>query len=60
MGLKNNLKFLKRVFKNGIFQEGDYDTSFIENNIDTLIKKDKVTAFEKVAAVICRNHHKCK
>lgn len=60
VGLKNNLKFLKRVFENSIFRGGDYDTSFIENNVDTLIKKDKVTTFDKIAAVICRNHHKCK
>lgn len=60
VGLKNNLKFLKRVFENPIFHEGDYDTSFIEKNIDTLIRKDKVTSFDKIAAVICRNHNKCK
>ena len=42
VGLRNNLKFLKRVFANPIFQEGEYDTSFIEKNIDTLVKKDKV------------------
>jgi acetyl/propionyl-CoA carboxylase alpha subunit len=60
VGLKNNLKFLKRVFANSIFQEGEYDTSFIEKNVDTLINKDKVTLFDKVSAVICRNHNKCK
>lgn len=30
VGLNNNMKFLKRVFDNQIFQQGDYDTSFIE------------------------------
>jgi acetyl/propionyl-CoA carboxylase alpha subunit len=60
VGLKNNLKFLKRVFENDIFRGGEYDTSFIEKNVDTLINKDKVTAFDKIAAVICRSHHKSK
>lgn len=60
VGLKNNLKFLKRVFENGIFREGEYDTSFIENNVDTLVARDKVSAFDKIAAIVCRNHHKCK
>lgn len=60
VGLKNNLKFLKRVFANSIFQGGEYDTSFIEKNVDTLVKKDKVTAFDKISAVVCRNHNKCK
>lgn len=60
VGLRNNLKFLKRVFENNIFQGGEYDTSFIEKNIDTLVKKDKVTNFDKIAAIICRNHSKCQ
>ena len=60
VGLRNNLKFLKRVFANPIFQGGEYDTSFIEKNIDTLVKKDKVSNFDKIAAAVCRNHHKCK
>jgi acetyl/propionyl-CoA carboxylase alpha subunit len=29
VGLNNNLKFLKRVFNNPIFNQGDYDTGFI-------------------------------
>ncbi len=60
VGLKNNLKFLKRVFSNDIFHKGEYDTSFIENNVDNLVNKDKVTVFDKIAAVVCRNHNKCK
>jgi acetyl/propionyl-CoA carboxylase alpha subunit len=60
VGLKNNLKFLKRVFENAIFRGGEYDTSFIEKNVDTLIAKDKVSAFDKIAAIVCRNHHKSK
>ena len=60
VGLKNNLKFLKRIFEDSTFRGGEYDTGFIENNVDTLIKKDKVTVFDKIAAVVCRNHHKCK
>lgn len=60
VGLKNNLKFLKRVFANSIFQGGEYDTSFIEQNVDSLINKDKVTEFDKISAIVCRNHNKCK
>ena len=33
VGLNNNLKFLKRVFDNAVFNEGKYDTGFIEQNI---------------------------
>jgi acetyl/propionyl-CoA carboxylase alpha subunit len=29
VGLPTNLKFLKNVFDNQIFEKGDYDTSFI-------------------------------
>lgn len=29
VGLPTNLKFLKNVFNNEIFNKGDYDTSFI-------------------------------
>lgn len=32
VGLNNNLRFLKRVFDNAVFQGGDYDTGFIEQN----------------------------
>jgi acetyl/propionyl-CoA carboxylase alpha subunit len=33
VGLNNNLKFLKRVFDNPVFNVGEYDTGFIEQNI---------------------------
>ena len=39
VGFNNNLRFLKRVFDNAVFQQGDYDTGFIEQNIDTLLAK---------------------
>ena len=39
VGLNNNLKFLKRVFEDPVFQVGDYDTGFIEQRIDTLLHK---------------------
>jgi acetyl-CoA carboxylase biotin carboxylase subunit len=39
VGLNNNLKFLKRVFSNPVFHEGNYDTGFIEQNITTLLNK---------------------
>jgi acetyl/propionyl-CoA carboxylase alpha subunit len=29
VGLNNNLKFLKHVFENDVFQKGEYDTGFI-------------------------------
>lgn len=39
VGLNNNLKFLKRVFNNSVFHEGNYDTGFIEQNIKNLLDK---------------------
>lgn len=39
VGFNNNLRFLKRVFDDPIFQQGDYDTGFIEQNINTLLSK---------------------
>ena len=57
-GLNNNVRFLKRVFDNPVFQQGDYDTSFIEQNIDTLLEKpDDVDHFDLVTAVVARNVH---
>ena len=56
VGLNNNMRFLKRVFNNSIFQQGDYDTSFIEQNIDTLLNKStEVDAFDLVTAIVARN-----
>lgn len=58
VGLPNNLKFLKRVIDEPIFQKGDYDTSYIPENIDTLLKKDSAADhFNLVCAVIARNHN---
>ena len=57
-GLNNNVKFLKRVFDNSVFQQGDYDTSFIEQNIDTLLHKpEDVDHFDIVTAAVARNLH---
>lgn len=39
VGLPNNLKFLKRVISDPIFAKGDYDTSYIPENINSLLKK---------------------
>lgn len=39
VGLPNNLKFLKRVISDPIFAKGDYDTSYIPENINNLLKK---------------------
>lgn len=56
VGFNNNLKFLKRVFENPIFQQGDYDTGFIEQNIQTLLHRESnVDVFDLVTAVVARN-----
>ena len=39
VGLPNNLKFLKRVISDPIFAKGDYDTSYIPEIINSLLKK---------------------
>ena len=58
VGLSNNLRFLKRVFGNAVFQQGDYDTGFIEQHIDSLLKKaGEVDPFDLVTAVVARNLH---
>jgi 3-methylcrotonyl-CoA carboxylase alpha subunit len=58
VGLNNNLRFLKRVFDNPVFQQGDYDTSFIEQHIDTLLHRpDSVDIFDLITAVVARNLH---
>ena len=38
LGLQTNIEFLKNVFKNKAFISGDYDTNFIDTNLDELIK----------------------
>jgi acetyl/propionyl-CoA carboxylase alpha subunit len=56
VGLNNNLKFLKRVFENSVFHGGDYDTGFIEQNIDVLLHKDaEVDTYDLVTAVVARS-----
>ena len=56
VGLNNNLKFLKRVFDNSVFHKGDYDTGFIEQNIEALLKKDdNVDPYDVVSAVVARS-----
>jgi acetyl/propionyl-CoA carboxylase alpha subunit len=39
VGPNNNLRFLKRVLDDPVFQGGEYDTSFIENNEASLLGK---------------------
>lgn len=59
VGLPNNLKFLKRVIEDPKFAKGEFDTSYIPENISTLLKKDvPKDHFELVSAVIARyiNH----
>ena len=41
VGLPTNLKFLKNVLKNEVFHKGDYDTGFIDKNIDHLLHRVK-------------------
>ena len=61
VGLPNNLKFLKRVINDSIFIKGEYDTSFIPQNINNLLKKDSLSdPFDIVSAVISRYHHQSK
>lgn len=56
--MPNNLKFLKRVINDPIFAKGDYDTSYIPQNIDNLLKKDILSdPFDIVSAVIARYHN---
>ncbi len=39
-GIKTNIDFHKRVLTHPAFVEGRYDTTFIDNNIDSLLEKD--------------------
>ena len=44
------------MFDNAVFQQGDYDTGFIEQNIDTLLHKSgEVDTFDLVTAVVARS-----
>ncbi len=53
MGLRNNLKFLKRVAKEKVFQQGDYDTSYIEQYSGELLKKqNKISNFDVISSVL--------
>ena len=40
-GIKTSLKFLERIMDSAGFQEGKYDTSFIEKNKEVLFKEKK-------------------
>ena len=58
VGLPTNLKFLKRVINEPVFNEGDYDTGYIEKEIDVLLKKEEeVDSFSLISATIARNYH---
>jgi acetyl/propionyl-CoA carboxylase alpha subunit len=58
VGLPNNLKFLKRVIEDPKFIKGEYDTSYIPENIDKLLKKEvPKDPFDLVSAVIARYHN---
>jgi len=41
IGLPTNIKFLERVLKHPVFKSGVFDTSFIEQNQDQLLKPSK-------------------
>ena len=61
VGLPNNLKFLKRGIDQPIFQKGEYDTSYIPENIDKLLKKGKAgDSFSLVCAIVARNNNLSK
>ena len=58
VGLPTNLKFLKRVIDEPVFNEGNYDTGYIEKEIKTLLKKEeKVDDFALISSVLARNHY---
>lgn len=40
-GIKTSLKFLERIMDSADFQEGNYDTNFIEKNRDILFNEEK-------------------
>ena len=55
--MPNNLKFLKRIMADDIFKKGEYDTGYIPQNIDSLLKKDDANdPFNITCSVIARNH----
>lgn len=55
VGLPTNLKFLKNVFDDPVFHQGDYDTSYIAKNSDNLIKRvNKVAPFDLSSAVAAK------
>lgn len=57
VGLPNNLKFLKRVINDPIFAKGEYDTSYIPVNIQTLLKKDSATDHFSIASAVIARYH---
>lgn len=58
VGLPTNLKFLKRVINEPVFNQGDYDTGYIDQHMGTLLKKvSSMDHFSLLSAVIARSHH---
>ena len=52
------MKFLKRVIDESVFNEGDYDTGYIEKGMNTLLKKDtKMDDFSLISSILARSHH---
>lgn len=51
IGLPTNIKFLKKVLKNPIFQSGKFDTSFIEKNEANLLKKQKEFSYARMGTI---------
>lgn len=43
LGVKNNIGFLRKIMESKNFIEGKYNTHFIENNLDSLLKPSKVS-----------------
>ena len=57
-GIKTNIRFLERIMEAKDFVNGDYDTHFIENNMDFLMEKQSCTGdCEDVAIITSFLHH---
>src|SRR5699024_2262010 len=53
-GVKTTIPFDKAVLNNAKFQEGDFDTSFIEKDMESMVYREKDE--ELLAALFAANH----
>lgn len=57
-GIKTNIRFLEKIMEADDFVKGNYDTHFIENNMDFLMEKRKCSSdCEDVAMITSFLHH---